>query len=366
MKVLIFPKDVNPYQDILYERLIEQYPNVTFSYLKGSRFKFLIYPLIFLIKRLQGYDIFHIHWLEFSTSLTFPFSKYLSYYYTAICLMTIKLLGYKIVWTVHDIIPHEEQTTNDLGISIMLSKMASIKIAHSSYTISQMEQLGLDHSNTVVIPHGNYINAYPQSISKKQARNKLGISSEEFVILFFGMIKPYKGILELISAYDKIKSRKSRLVIAGKCIDPTLYNAIMATKKSIKFDFYEGYVKDDDVAMYFKACDIVCLPFREITTSGSALLALSFGKPIIAPRIGALIDLPDNVGYLYNPTKPNSLLASLRKAIESKSLNTISISASRYASSLSWDKIADQTYFIYQSTQKTKDLINPIVNIRSK
>jgi len=258
-------------------------------------------------------------------------------------------LGYKIVWTVHDIIPHEEQTTNDLGISIMLSRMASIKIAHSSYTISQMEQLGLDHSNTVVIPHGNYINAYPQSISKKQARNKLGISSEEFVILFFGMIKPYKGILELISAYDKIKSRKSRLVIAGKCIDPQLHNNILEAQKVTNFDYFEGYVADEDVATYFQACDVVCLPFSEITTSGSVLLALSFKKPIIAPQIGSLTDLPDDVGFLYDPSKKDALLNTLTQAISSTDLGSMSKAATLYAESLSWDKIAEKTYKVYQN-----------------
>lgn len=348
MKVLIFPKDINPYQDMLYSGLKDKYPDATFSYLKGSKLKFLFYPIIFLAKRLQGYDIFHIHWLEFSTSLNVPFAKRLSYYYSVICLVTIKLLGYKIVWTVHDVIPHEQLTVDDIGISIMLSKMANDKIVHSSYTISQMEKFGLDHNNTTIIPHGNYMNVYPETISQKQARDKLGINLEEIVILFLGMIKPYKGVLELISAYDKIKSRKIRLVIAGECIDPELHDKIIEAQKAIDFDYREGYVADKDIASYFRACDVVCLPFKEITTSGSALLALSFGKPIVAPRIGALIDLPPNISFLYDPLMPDALLTNLTKAISSKKLDIISEEAIKYAESLSWDKIADKTYKIYK------------------
>ncbi len=348
MKVLIFPKDSNPYQELLYTKLRNQYPDSEFTYLKTSRIKFLIYPFIFLIKRLQGFEVIHIHWLEFSTTLSVPFSRFMSYYYSIICLYTLKLLRFKVVWTVHDVIPHEQQTIKDIHVAQILSRIASAKIAHASYTIAQMKQLGLDTNNTFIVPHGNYINNYPINISKLRARKKLGINPNQFVILFFGLIKPYKGITELVSAYSRVSSKKVRLVVAGRCIDPVLNREILDSQKKIHFDYHEGYVEENDVATYFQASDIVCLPFNEITTSGSVLLALSQGKPIIAPRIGAISDLPDNVGFLYDPSKPDALLTSLNNAITSKHLSGMSEGARNYAESLSWDKIADKTYEVYK------------------
>ncbi len=348
LKILIFPKGPNPYQELLYTKLREQHPDSEFSYLKTNRIKFLFYPIIFTVKRLQGYKIFHIHWLSFSISLPLPYSEYISYYYSIFCLMTLKLLGFKIVWTVHDVIPHEKETINDTNVSKLLSKIAKIKIIHSSLTISQMKDMDLNINNTVIIPHGNYNNAYKDIISLSEARKRLNIRPNEFVILFFGLIRPYKGIDDLLVAFEKIKDQNVRLVIAGKCTDPVLYRKILDAKKHNNIDFYEGHVDDNKVSIYFKASDIVCLPFKEITTSGSVLLALSFGKPIIAPRIGALVDLPTNVGFLYDPTKTDALLHSLTGAVSSKHLDTISTSASKYANSLSWDKIAEKTYEVYE------------------
>lgn len=348
MKVLIFPKDSNPYQELLYTKLRNQYPDSEFTYLKTSRIKFLIYPFIFLIKRLQGFEIIHIHWLEFSTTLSVPFSRFMSYYYTIICLYTLNLLRFKVVWTVHDIIPHEQQTKNDIRIARILSRIASVKIAHSSSVINEMHEYQLDTNETFVVPIGNYLGVYPDSITTKQARKKLGIKTNEFTILFFGLIKEYKGVDDLIEAYSKINSKRVRLIIAGNCREPLLNNQILNLKKSVKFDFYEGFIPDEEVATYFKACDIVCLPFKEITTSSSAQLAFSFGKPIISPRMGALIDLPDEVGFLYDSSKENALLDNLIKATSSIELDNMSEAANQYAKSLSWNKIAEKTYKVYE------------------
>lgn len=101
--------------------------------------------------------------------------------------------------------------------------------------------------------------------------------------------------------------------------------------------------------MYLRASDIVCLPFKTITTSGSALLALTFGKPIVAPRIGAIQDIPSDVGVLYDPRNNNALENALAEALSSSSkLFDMSRAAQKYSDTLSWDKIATRTFKVYE------------------
>ncbi|HUC90004.1 MAG TPA: glycosyltransferase [Patescibacteria group bacterium] len=349
MKVLVSSRAENPYIELLYGSLQKQ--GVEVDYLKVNIQTLLLFPIIFLLKRLQGYHIFHVHWLNCSVKESYPFSRQISFMLSMYCLVSLKLTGFKVIWTVHNVVPHEPQTSNDAAVSRYLSRLATVKIVHSRYTLKQMKELGLDTQNTHVIPHGNYLGVYPDGISPTQARSNLHIKRDEFVILFFGLIRPYKGIDDLLSVFARLPQDKTRLVIVGKCTDAALRNEILAAQKAGQVDFYDAYVPDKNVATYFNACDVVCLPFKAITTSGSALLALSFGKSLVAPRTGALLDFPQTVGYLYDVRQATALETNLRQAVdEPVTVRAMGASAKAYAHSLSWDKIGAKTFKLYQAT----------------
>jgi len=300
--------------------------------------------------RLQGYKIMHIHWL-YGLGITrrLPFYRKLSFIYALLFLGLTRLFGYKIVWTVHNTLPHSQITSDDLGLAKKLSRVANTKIAHSRFTIAQMKEYGFDTNNISLIPHGNYSGVYPSNTTRLEARKQLAIKDNEIVILFFGLIRTYKGVDDLLDAFERLDAKNTRLIIAGKCVDKNLRKQIRLAAASYSVDFYEGHIANEDVAKFFRAADVVCLPFKSITTSGSILLALTFGKPIIAPRAGALADLPESVGYLYEPKQPEALYNSLQKAIENKVyLNKVGKKALVYAKALSWDKIAEQTFKVYK------------------
>ena len=358
MKILVFPKDPNPYQELLYTSMEGLDKDIHIKYLTGPTglhpINLILLPALLVFYRIRGYRIFHIHWFYIFRipSLDFGIFKTVMKYYCLLFMYFTKLLGYKLIWTIHEVIAHTAITDNDIAISQSISQrmslIANVKIIHSSSVIDEMLENKLNIDNSVIIPHGSYVGVYPDSITRDKAREELEIKPKEIMILFFGLVRPYKGVDDLIEAYSKLITKHVKLVIVGKCIDLKLNKKILKYQKSIKFEFYNGHVSDDEVAKYFKASDIVCLPFKEITTSGSVLLALSFGKPIVAPRIGVLIDLPADVGFLYDPSRADSLFLSLTEAISSKHLDRMSESASRYTESLSWDKIAEQTYKVYK------------------
>ena len=349
MRILVYPKDGNPYQSLLYGAMKLQHAAVVrYCYVFPiiGVLPFLVYALW---ERVRGTKLAHIHWPAFRVLQPFPFHLQFSSWLFKASLWWLQLLGYKIVWTVHNVLPHEPQNTDDLTAARLMSQRSSAKIVHSSYTIQQMNEQGIDTTNMAVIPHGNYDGVYPEGVGRDAARQKFGIADDEFVILFFGNIRPYKGIEALLDAFDTAQLPRTRLIIAGNCTDDALRMQLEAAAQHPTIDFYNAYTPESEVEDFFTASDVVCLPFRAITTSGSVLLALGFGKPIIAPRMGALQDLPTNVGYLYDATNPQALAESLHAARTATDLAAKAIAARSYADSLSWDGIATSTYELYET-----------------
>ena len=110
-------------------------------------------------------------------------------------------------------------------------------------------------------------------------------------------MRPYKGVTELLSAFAALPDADARLVIAGKALDDAYaarVTALAAADDRVRLDL--GFVPDDELQVYLRAADVVATPFLEIFTSGSVLLAMSFGKAVIAPRRGCVAETVDERG----------------------------------------------------------------------
>ncbi len=354
MKVLVFPKDANPYQELLYGPMREQYPDIPIHYLAGpsnyQTVNVVLLPLVLLLKRLQGYRIFHLHWtyLFRIPRLNRSLSRFLMQYFSIATIVWIKLLGYKLVWTAHDHLPHAENFRNARVVNKCISSLADAVIVHSTQTIAQMQEIGLSTRRTVVIPIGSYGDIYKDDASEAEARAALGIGHDEFVFLFFGLIRPYKCVDQLIDAFSKLDMPATHLIIAGQCQDDSLKGTLCSAGQHERISVHEGFVPNDEVATYFRASDVVCLPFRETTTSSTALLALSFGRPLIAPALGTIRDLPAESGFYYDPLAPNALLDSMQNSLSGTAdLAERGKAGKKYSESLSWDVIAESTHQLY-------------------
>jgi glycosyltransferase involved in cell wall biosynthesis len=358
MKVIVFPKDNNPYQSLLYGQL-EQKIEVHFQTPKVNNRLSLLFVMPATLYHLaqlrrQGYQILHIHFIyPFYLPKRLPLYKLLTYLSVTIFLTLVRLLRFKVVWTVHNVIPQHQVSINDASLMRQLARLADAKIVHASSVLEEMRGLGISTENASVIPIGSYDNIYPDTITASAAREKLSIASDEFVILFFGIVTAYKGTEELVTAFNMLNVPKARLIIVGSCSDETLKFALEQAATHPMIDFYEGFVANEDVATYFKACDLVCLPFRKITTSSSVMLALAFGKPVAAPLLGALRDLPQAVGYFYDVSQPDALQNTLAQAAtHSDELPEMGRQGKAYSNSLTWDKIAAKTLAVYAGLLK--------------
>ncbi len=356
MKIIVYPIGENPYQNLLFNEL-KKHKKVEINYLRNEfidtknayKIGMFIFPFRLLYHKIKGWKVIHLHWLSpFVLPVNNKYLKYLSSFYILSFLVVIKLLRFKLVWTLHEILPHDNEFHDDLFIRRVTSRFSDIQIFHSPAALNEAKQLKFNINNSYIIPHGNYHAAYPNTTSKEQARAKFNFQKNDFVFLFFGMIKPYKGIDKLLESFEKIlgENKRAHILIAGQVVDQQLANTLKAYKKKYKSNIklYLHHIKNSEVQYFFNAADVVVLPFKKNTTSGTAVLSLSFGKPIIAPLLGNIIDLPKKTVILYNPQDKNGLTTSMKKAISNKTiLQKMGHSAKEYSKTLLWDKIALQT-----------------------
>jgi len=293
--VLFFPDwgYYNAYQKLLYQTLNELYDISAYGF----------NPENFNIECLKKYsnqcNILHLHWIN---ALYKPEdgSSIRSFFKT---LKHAKKLGYKILWTVHNLVPHESSNpAKEQEIRKKVSLMADCIFVHGNFA---RETVGLEYGaadeTIYVMPHGHYHGFYKNDISKSDARKQLLIDENDYVFLFFGSIRAYKGLEELVESFIRINANHpaTTLLIAGRGLDKQI-DAYLKTKTHKKIITRIGFIPDDEVQVFLNASDVMVLPYKNVLTSGTALLALSFFTPVIAPSIGLLPEtVTDKTGYLF-------------------------------------------------------------------
>ena len=201
-----------------------------------------------------------------------------------------------------------------------------------------------------VIPHGNFIGVLPASASREEARADAGIGASDFVYGFIGNLLPYKGLKDLIASFVEIDSADSWLYLAGGCrpdYEATLRAVAGGHPRIIlrTFDYAPGvaFVK------VLQASDVIVLPFRASTTSGSLAQALSWPRPAIVPALGCLpTQMDPAAGALYPANAPGALTKAML-AIRDRDLAAAEGAAWRSASALDWDEIARMTIEAYRA-----------------
>jgi glycosyltransferase involved in cell wall biosynthesis len=263
-----------------------------------------------------------------------------------------KRLGFKIVWTFHNLYPHERRFPEiDHDVQIMMCQVADEVVVHCQYAADRCAELFYRLDHLTVVPHGNYIDAYPNDISKVEARERLGISPDACVYVFTGNARPYKGIDKLVEAFREMAEPRDHLVLMMRHFRFNLQYALdyvemakgSANITAVSSDFFER----DEFQTYLKAADVAVLPFVDVLTSGSAILALSFGLPVILPRLGCLPELvTEKEALLFDPSEPDGLQAALETA-RTLNLDEMSKYALTRAKDLDWDPIAARISTLY-------------------
>jgi glycosyltransferase involved in cell wall biosynthesis len=201
-----------------------------------------------------------------------------------------------------------------------------------------------------------YRNVYPNEVTWQEARQRLRLRLHQRTLLFIGVIAKYKNVPLLATVFRRLDDPETQLVIAGRFDSKEDEAATRdAADGDARIQIHSGYVQANDLQIYFNAADLVVLPFREILHSGSALLALSFDKPVLVPALGAMPELQATFGSDWVRTYKGELTPEeLNAALEwSRMPNRPKLV---HASSLSWEEIARGTLRAYTEILGHSDL----------
>jgi len=296
-------------------------------------------------------DVLHLNWPSFL------YSEPVLAEHVASCaafvenLARARSLGYMLVWTVHNLYPHESPNPEvDRLARFAVAHFSHVVIVHCQHARELVKQHFFRTADVLVIPHGHFIDPYPNTISRDEARTCLNLPKTSFVYLNFGNLRPNKGVENLLEAFESIPGEDTFLLLALKSYNQ--YGAELvkhASKRNARIRVHDSaFFDNSELQVYFNAADVVVLPFRDILTSGSAITALSFYRPVIAPAIGCIPELIDNgVGILYNPNQPEALREAM-VAIRRCAPETYHHAIRRKLETLNWDSIAQLTLAAYR------------------
>lgn len=298
--------------------------------------------------------VFHILWNN--KFQTFDRTVLMLYY---------RALGKRVVLTAHNVNAARRDGTDSLLNRVTLRiqyQLADHVFVHTEKMRQELlNEFRVSSHRVTVIPFG-INNAVPHTeLTRADARRRLGLGAVERTILFFGRVGPYKGLEYLVAAFQRLASRDPgyRLIIAGEPKDGAeaytgeILNAIKTSSMGGQVITRLEYIPDQDTEMYFKAADVLALPYTDVFQSGVLFLAYSFGLPVVASDVGSFSAevLEGETGFLCKPCDSDDLARALETYFDSDCFRSIerrreAIRARAMASN-SWSTIGDITRRVY-------------------
>lgn len=315
----------------------------------GSR---RLLPVTGALRRHGRPDVIHIHWTEPYIARGGSVSR-VKARRTLTELRLAKRAGIGLVWTAHDLFRHDQsEDPTERTFMGALFKLSDKVIVHCDAAadglLTALHLSRTERARIAVIPHGHYRGAYPDTISRAEARAELGLEPHARVVAFVGWVRSYKGVLELTDAFRALDASHARLLVAGRAVDEDYAARVTAAAdgdERIRLDL--GFIPDDRLQVYLRAADVVATPFLEIFTSGSVLLAMSFERAVIAPRRGCVVDTLDDGGaLLYDTDDPQGLEGALRVAMDAD-LEAMGRHNGARLDLFDWSRVAEATRSVY-------------------
>lgn len=338
----------NPYQRLLAGALNERGVNVELVGIHGP-----LMPTRAVRERGRP-DVIHFHWLHsflLGQNVGFTLVKTVLFL-TQILLL--RLLRVHIVWTAHNLTEHDPRHPRiELGVKHLFVRCTDAVIVHCEDVQEQVidaYRLPDGYRDRLhVIPHGHYCDVYGDDVSRTVARQKLGLD-DEFTFLFFGRVCAYKNVTGLIETFTDLEAPDARLVVAGNPENETIRTRVeQAAARDERVETTLEFIPEERVQYYMKAADVVVLPFSEILTSGSTILAMSFGNPVVVPDEGCVSAVvPDAGGFTYGDDGPGSLHSALSMTVTAD-LEAVGAANRAAVEQLEWDAIARRTSAMYSA-----------------
>jgi glycosyltransferase involved in cell wall biosynthesis len=300
-----------------------------------------------------GYDVLHVHWPEKALNAGSLPGRVAGAFAALAMIEAAHLHGARVAWTAHNARPHESRhpRLEEWFWSAVARRVDAV--IHPSVAGQEAVEArfpDLAHRPHAVVPLGHFRGTYADTVSREEARAGFGISDGARVVAFLGLVRPYKNVPHLIRTVRALPREAGPVVllVGGAPHSPALAGEIReAAGGDPRVRLALEHVPDDDIQRYLRAADLVVLPFRDITNSASALLALSFDRPVLVPALGAMGELQALAGAEWVRTydeglTPDLLARALDWAVQRPP-------GAPRLDALEWPEIARRTLAVYRA-----------------
>ncbi|MFQ3579493.1 MAG: glycosyltransferase [Bacteroidales bacterium] len=259
----------------------------------------------------------------------------------------------KIIGLLHNLIPHEKKIGDNFFNKLFISSCHGF-IALSQSVLHDIQQFS-PTTNKIFSPHPIY-DIFGDKLPKEQAREKLGIPFDDKIVLFFGLVRSYKGLDLLLKAFSLHTVRKLniKLWVVGEFYEPLEHYKSLIRKYDIE-DFVtiqNTFVPDKDVKLYFSACDIVAQPYITATQSGITQIAFNFDTPMLVTNVGGLAEIvPHGTGGYVCPKDANIIAESLIDFFNNNRYESFSKEISRLKYRFSWNEMVQNIYTLINNSK---------------
>lgn len=250
-----------------------------------------------------------------------------------------------VVFVCHNVFPHERFPLDKFLTKLVLSGGRHF-VVHAKEEGEELKKIKKNPDYTVT-PHPTYNMFRFENMTRKQAREKLGIGEAEKILLFFGFVREYKGLKHLLRAMPMIMEevQEVRLLIVGDFDgNREEYEELIRTLRiEERIKVIDGYTPDKEVEKYFAACDLVLLPYESATQSGIVQIAFGFERPVIVSRVGGLPEVVKDgeTGYVTKPCAPEELADKVKQFFREGRAEEFEENIKKEAARFSWERMGE-------------------------
>ncbi|HWD96122.1 MAG TPA: glycosyltransferase [Acidimicrobiales bacterium] len=357
--VVFLPNDESPYVRHLAEALTELGTPVSFWRVPtgSATLNILLGPVWAILLAWRGVRIIHVHWTYGFSRTSDALGGRLARWWFAMFLRVAHEAGLKIIWTAHNVLPHEAVFDDDVVARRLLAKSADGIIALSTHGAEELSDL-FGVTNVTVIPHGPLETA-SSARARDDIRSSLNVDSR-ICFSFFGNLRPYKGVETLIAASALLGS-SAAIRITGRGDERYVRELAQMTERAnssgADIQIEPGWRTDAEIVDLLAASDVCVFPFQRVDNSGSVLLALAAGRPVIIPDLASLRHLDTPGVFRYDPSDPVRELSAAMAVLanlDDAEREALGVAAREWALSFDWHDIAEQTAALYADVVRKK------------
>ena len=259
----------------------------------------------------------------------------------------VRAAGIPIVWTAHNVLPHDTPypAEDALVRKAIVERASLIHLLAAGTPELAAPWYEIPAERTVHVPLPSFKNAYPDVLTRAQARFALGLPGDAWVAVLIGGLRAHKGLNVLMDALDLAAEQEPRLhlVIAGSPVKSASTEAFLERARAHpRVSLHARMIPADDMQLFLRAADAAVLPYLVTLNSAVLMTALAFDLPVVVPPVGGIAEtITPEVAATFQPDDPASLARAIL-AVRDLPADTVVAAARRISDSHDADRLSDR------------------------